>query len=33
MKKNVKRSNNSIKINFQLILIYLNNRYFRIKFE
>ena len=33
MKKNVKRSNNSIKISFQLILIYLDNRYPRIKSE
>ena len=33
MKKNAKRSDNSIKINFQLILIYLNNRYSRVRFE
>ena len=33
MKKNAKRSDNLIKISFQLILIYLDNRYFRIRFE
>ena len=33
MKKNAKRSDNSIKISFQLVLIYLNNRYPRIRSE